>query len=226
MAPSERCIHREKAPCFFFKLPPELRNEIYSLAVALHGDEDPVILTNKTHNSIAYLDLDLRVPGIVYACRQTRDETLALYFSLNTFFLLHDATELKPLISTTRGEVAMKHMVHIENCWAFQRRGEPKRIKVDVEEDGRVGIELRGMPYNVCVCGMEDSLQAGAEKRVREAGGKMDLSFGVMLCLEEEHVSRLETPGRKGPKEGMMCGGCGKATWAPPPPRRSARNRK
>ena len=204
-----------------FKLPAELRNRIYTLAVS----EEDIIFAHQsvtrhipTDRSTWIYKQYFRLPRFIHACRQLRDEALPLYFSTNKF-----ATVYEPrLAKSTQNELAAKYITHIRCCLDL---GDPDEdgvtiwMDVQVAENGAMKFSFQGWAHNTCMCELEGLLRRCAVKKVEEMGGQtggsMGLAFGVAECLipcsRNEHLAQVLDAFQWAYKvPTSTCDGCGK----------------
>lgn len=96
--------------CRLLKLPPELRNRIYELALS---DHDRRIAVNLDKHSRG-------VPPLLQVCRQTRREALSMYYGGATFgcYWLHETSRVEMACQWFEliGDEAAKHVRHIRVC--------------------------------------------------------------------------------------------------------------
>ena len=192
----------------FLELPAELRNEIYRLAMY---EQAPITLTsaeclarvpNGGKEKKLYLKSKPSIPGIIYACRQTNKEALAMYFSINTFSM---RAPMHKLATGLLGWDAMKHIKHIAYKYRVVTGRAPYVMHVRAVGDS-IDIRFEGVSRYEgsdkttyaglaveCTCAIEKSLRAYALERREKMGGKMGLAWGVALGFECRYLSRLTT---------------------------------
>jgi len=207
---------QSKEPQGFLKLPPELRDEIYTLAIY---DAQTVTLTTllgrNRKGTKPHLKSIPRVPGIIHTCHQTRNEAIAIYFSVNNFRLLGPSYGLE---TTFLGEAAKKHLRDIAyEYWLAANEG-PYTMQVQVTDEGEIHIAFGGSStYRSnealsieCTCGLETSLRTYARSRQENTGGKMGFTWAVALGFECRHLMRLQQCCAYWGEDSSLCGGCGK----------------
>ncbi|KAK5684652.1 hypothetical protein LTR17_027162 [Elasticomyces elasticus] len=177
----------------FLNLPPEIRNDIYVLAL---GSEQVYQLVlercERTRKRCARMIPDM--PGIINARQQTADEALAMSYSAHTFEFMQPLCESQ--FSTTRDQVAKKCMNHIiiegDLCTARDVAIKSFGLTVQVK-DATLKIAHDYYLKRKCMCRMSEDLESGATRRAQESDGKMGLAYAAIDCFIKEQLEGVES---------------------------------
>ena len=197
-----------------FTLPPEIRNQIFILAVV---DEYPLLATTRSRglHSYAYP----LPPGLARVCQQARKEIIPFFYGANTFHFSNPAASLKwhdELSNHIKG--AAKHVtkITIDACYRFTpQRFHPSAhwdIDITLALYGKRSIKIyySGLWKDVCTC----ELEAAARKMITEAPFiysnalfifAATLGQGELAITDDESVGK-HYHGRKKRTESCRCG--------------------
>ncbi|KAK4890899.1 hypothetical protein LTR27_010472 [Elasticomyces elasticus] len=204
----------------FFDLPPEIRNAIYTLALArtprsrhlghfwLSAQRCP--LSDKP-----YMKISPEMPELVNTSLQIAGETLPMFYSFG--FILNDGL-YKSLFMTARGKFAKKHIKHFiiknvkyeSNTFRGTCIRVPFWLVVYVEEGGSLDIHSAVYDQNECMCELTAAMRASAVQRCSESNGDVGLAYAAVECFFDEHLPVLQDKRLRSRASQIVCSQCNK----------------
>ncbi|KAK4498970.1 hypothetical protein PRZ48_009481 [Zasmidium cellare] len=98
----------------FQSLPAEIRNRIYELALPSKNNGDPpLVVASPTWDNLMVSAVE---PGITRACRQTRSESLKMFYEANDFHVYIERLDFRPLIAFVKSKsnmISTKLRIHV-----------------------------------------------------------------------------------------------------------------